>query len=193
RYPEVRLELDVEDRQINLLEEGVDLAIRIGKLDDSSLVARRLAPVRTVLCASPDYLAQRGEPQQPADLQHHLGLSYANMSDQRQWTLFDSKGAIHMARPRMRLRANNGDLLLESLLAGLGIAVMPTFICHRELTDGRLRQLLPDYHSEPSAAYAIYPSRRHLPLRVRVFIDFLIERLGDPPPWETALPGLGGR
>jgi DNA-binding transcriptional LysR family regulator len=183
RYPAIRLDLDVEDRQVNLLEEGVDLAIRIGKLDDSSLVAKRLVPVQMVLCASPDYLAAHGEPKQPEDLQHHIGLSYGHVSDQRQWTLFDHSGRAHLLRPNIRLRANNGDLLLASLLANLGVAIMPTFICHQELAEGRLQRLLPDYRAEESAAYALYPSRRHLPRRVRVFIDFLAERLGGQPPW----------
>lgn len=184
RYPEVRLELDVEDRQINLLEEGVDLAVRIGRLDDSSLVARRLAPMSTVVCASPDYLVRRGEPQTPADLNEHDGLSYGNLSDQRQWTLLDQQGAVYTPRPHARMRSNNGDVLLEAAIAGLGIAVMPTFLCNRELASGKLLALLDGYRSEESAVYAIYPSRRHLPLRVRVFIDFLAERMGDSPPWE---------
>ncbi len=183
RYPEIRLDLDVEDRQVNLLEEGVDLAIRIGKLDDSSLVAKRLVPMQMVLCASPGYLAAHGEPKQPEELQHHIGLSYGNVSEHRQWTLFDRDGGAHAVRPHIRLRANNGDLLLASLLADLGVAIMPTFICHQELAAGRLQRLLPDYHAEENAAYALYPSRRHLPRRVRVFIDFLAERLGDQPPW----------
>ncbi|HEY9149003.1 MAG TPA: substrate binding domain-containing protein, partial [Gammaproteobacteria bacterium] len=184
RYPEVRLELDVQDRQINLLEEGVDLAIRIGKLDDSSLVARRLAPVETVLCASPGYLQQYGEPQRPEELHEHHGLSYGHLSDQRQWTLYDEQGGAFSVRPQIRMRANNGDVLLESVLAGLGIVVMPTFIAYRELAAGRLRRLLPGYHAEQSSAYALYPSRRHLPQRVRVFVDFVAERLAGVPPWE---------
>jgi len=185
RYPEVRLELDVEDRQINVIEEGVDLTIRIGRLDDSSLVARRLAPVRMVLCASPGYLARCGEPQTPQELSRHEGLSYGHLSDQRQWTLYDREGRAHTTRPPIRMRANNGDVLLESVLAGLGVAVMPTFICHRELAEGRLVPLLAGYRPEESAAYALYPSRRHLPLRVRVLIDYLAEGMGDRPPWEA--------
>jgi DNA-binding transcriptional LysR family regulator len=184
-YPEVRLELDVEDRQINILEEGVDLTIRIGKLDDSSLVAKRLAPIRATLCASPDYLVRHGEPLLPEELSRHEGVAYGHLSEQRQWTLFDKHGVAHSARPQIRMRVNNGDVMLASVLAGMGVAVMPTFICHRELAGGQLRRLLPDYHSEESAAYALYPSRRHLPLRVRVFIDFLAERLGERPPWEA--------
>jgi DNA-binding transcriptional LysR family regulator len=188
RYPEVRLELNAEDREINVIEERMDVTIRIGKLDDSSLVARRLAPVRLVVCASPAYLERFGTPERPEELVVHQGLAYSNIADQQQWTLVDRGGLSHTVIPQTRLRVNNGDLILEALLAGLGIAVMPTFICHRELSAGTLRQILNDYTSASSAAaYALYPSRRHLPLRVRVFIDFLAERLGDNPPWEREL------
>lgn len=182
-YPEVNLELDLQDRQINIIEERVDLTIRVGQLDDSSMVARRLAPVETLLCASPEYLQRHGTPEAPEDLREHDGLSYGNLSDQRQWTVLDREGVTHTVVPQTRMRANNGDVLLEAALAGLGLAVMPSFICNRELSEGRLVALLPDYHTEPSAAYALYPSRRLLPLRVRVFIDYLAQRLGDKPPW----------
>ncbi len=184
RHPGVRFDLDLEDRYIDILREGMDLTIRIGQLDDSSLVARRLAPIRVVLCASPAYLKRYGEPQTPEQLSEHIGLSYANLAEQRQWTFTDAAGKEHVARPEIRMRANNGDILLQAALDGMGLAVMPLFICYRELADGRLRTLLPDYATEESAAYALYPSRRHLPQRVRLLIDFLAERLGSEPPWE---------
>lgn len=184
RHPGVRLDLDMEDRYIDILREGVDLAIRIGKLDDSSLVAKRLAPVSTVLCASPTYLERYGVPETPEQMNEHQGLSYANLSEQQQWRFIDSAGKNITARPPIRMRANNGDVLLQAALNGLGIAVMPRFICYRELASGQLCELLTDYRTEESAAYALYPSRRHLPQRVRLLIDFLAERLGDEPPWE---------
>lgn len=184
RYPGVRLDLDLEDRYIDILREGVDLAIRIGQLSDSSLVAKRLAPIRTVLCASPAYLERHGEPQTPEQMNGHQGLSYANLTEQRQWSFIDATGKEHQARPDIRMRANNGDVLLQAALDGLGIAVMPRFICYRELASGRLREVLTAYRTEETAAYALYPSRRHLPQRVRLLVDFLAERLGDVPPWE---------
>jgi DNA-binding transcriptional LysR family regulator len=188
RYPEVRLELEVGDREINVIEERMDVTIRIGKLDDSSLLARRLTPVRLVVCASPAYLERFGLPEKPEELVVHQGLFYSHLPDHRQWTLYDGEGHSHTAIPQTRLRVNNGDLILEALLAGLGIAVMPTFICHRELGNGSLQQVLDEYScGESASAYALYPSRRHLPLRVRVFIDFLADRLGDNPPWEREL------
>lgn len=192
RYPGVRLDLDVNDRQINIIEEGVDLTIRIGNLGDSSLIARRLTPIRAVLCASPGYLAEHGEPTSLEALNNHQGLAYGHITEQRQWTLLDKAGNRHIVRPTVRLRANNGDLLLDAAVAGLGVAVIPTFIGHRKLADGHLKQLLPDYEPEQSAAYALYPSRRHLPRRVRVFIDFLVERLGDTPGWERDIPQRRG-
>lgn len=184
RHPGVRIDLDLEDRYIDILREGVDLAIRIGQLNDSSLVAKRLAPIRVVLCASPAYLERHGEPQTPEQLSEHQGLSYANLTEQRQWSFTDVSGKEHLGRPSIRMRANNGDVLLQAALDGLGIAVMPRFICYRELASGRLCELLSGYNTEESAAYALYPSRRHLPQRVRLLIDFLAERLGDVPPWE---------
>lgn len=183
QYPDVDLDLDVQDREINLIEEGVDLTIRVGQLHDSSLVARKLAPVPSVLCASPDYLERYGVPERPEQLAKHHGLSYGHISDQRQWTLFDAEGGAHYARPHIRMRINNGDVILQSVLAGFGVAVMPTFICYQELAQGLLQPILTDYTIETTSAYAIYPSRRHLPLRVRVFIDFLAEQMGESPPW----------
>lgn len=184
RHPGVRLDLDLEDRYIDILREGVDLAIRIGNLDDSSLVAKRLAPITTLFCASPAYLERHGIPRTPEALNEHHGLSYANVAEQRQWCLIDAAGKEHIARPTIRMRANNGDVLLQAALDGLGIAVMPRFICYRELASGQLQEVLSDYHTEESAAYALFPSRRHLPQRVRLLIDFLAERLGDEPLWE---------
>jgi len=184
RYPGVRLDLDLDDRQIDIHKEGMDLTLRLGQLHDSSMVARRLAPVRTIVCASPTYLARHGEPHHPAELSGHQGLSYANLTEQRQWSFTDSAGATHVAHPMIRMRANNGDVLMQAALAGLGVTLMPRFLCYRELAAGSLVPLLDGYHTEESGAYALYPSRRHLPLRVRVLIDFLAERLGDEPPWE---------
>ncbi len=184
QHPEVRLDLDLEDRFIDILREGVDLTIRIGQLDDSSLIARRLTTIRTVLCASPAYLQRFGEPQTPEQLSEYQGLSYTNLAEQRQWSFIDNQGKEHTARPTIRMRANNGDILLQAALDGLGIAVMPRFICYRELESGHLTELLTQYRTEESVAYALYPSRRHLPQRVRLLIDFLAERLGGEAPWE---------
>lgn len=187
-HPELVLDLDLDDREVNLVEEGVDVAVRIGRLDDSSLVAVPLFPVRILLCASPDYLARHGRPLHPRDLTGHMGLAYANLTESQQWHFIDGQGAELSVRVPTRLRANNGDVLLEAALAGLGIISSPSFIVHRALREGTLVPLLPGYRLLETTAYAIYPSRRFLPRRVRTLVEFLRSRFGDRPYWDEDLP-----
>lgn len=184
-HPELVLDLDLDDRRINLVEEGFDLALRIGELADSSLVARPLAPVRMLLCASPEYLRRHGTPRTPADLAFHAGLVYGNVPEAQQWRFLDAAGKAHSVKVPARLRANNGDVLVRAAVDGLGVVVSPTFIAHRALAAGELVPLLPDYQAPGTSAYAVYPSRRHLPQRVRVLIDFLAQRFGATPYWDA--------
>ncbi|MDX9765667.1 MAG: LysR family transcriptional regulator [Chiayiivirga sp.] len=184
QHPELVLDLDLDDRRINLVEEGFDLALRIGELPDSSLVARPLAPIRMQLCASPDYLRRHGTPRRPEDLAFHAGLVYGNVPEAQQWRLLDAAGKVHSVKVPARLRANNGDVLIRAAVDGLGVVVSPTFIAHRALAAGELVPLLPEYQAAGTMAYAVYPSRRHLPQRVRVLIDFLAQRFGDTPYWD---------
>jgi len=184
-YPNIDFDLDLNDRFVNLVEEGLDLAIRVGRLEDSTLIARRLATIRLVVVASPAYVQQHGEPESPADLIHHQSLVYSNVPDSAQWrfaddTLFKS----NQLRMPVRMRANNGEFLMHGLRAGMGIAVMPTFICYRELESGELIRLLPDYPLAEDALYALYPAQRYLPRRARVFIDTLVQSFGDVPYWD---------
>lgn len=185
RHPELVLDLDLDDRRINLVEEGFDLALRIGELVDSSLVARSLAPIRMQLCASPAYLRRHGTPRTPQDLAFHAGLVYGNVPEAQQWRFRDVAGKVHSVKVPARLRANNGDVLLRAALDGLGVVVSPTFIAHRALAAGQLVPLLPDYQAPGTSAYAVYPSRRHLPQRVRALIDFLAQRFGTTPYWDA--------
>lgn len=185
-HPELVLDLDLDDRRINLVEEGFDLALRIGELADSSLVARPLAPIRMQLCASPAYLRRHGTPQTPADLAFHAGLVYGNIPEAQQWRFLDANDKVHSVKVPARLRANNGDVLVQAALAGLGLVVTPTFIAHRALAAGELVPVLPEYRAPGTRAYAVYPSRRHLPQRVRVLIDFLAQRFGDMPYWDQS-------
>lgn len=187
RHPELVLDLDLDDRRINLVEEGFDLALRIGELADSSLVARPLAPIRMQLCASPDYLRRHGRPRTPQDLAFHAGLVYGNVPEAQQWRFSDVAGEVHSVKVSARLRANNGDVLLRAALDGLGVVVSPTFIAHRALAAGELVPLLPDYQAPGTSAYAVYPSRRHLPQRVRALIEFLAQRFGDAPYWDQMI------
>lgn len=187
RHPEVRLELTLNDRIIDLVEEGFDLAIRISSLTDSSLIARRLAPARRVLCAAPAYLQRRGVPMVPADLSAHACLIYTLEATPREWRFRHSSGGpTETVRIDGPLQANNGEVLLAAAISGLGIAMTPSFIAGPDIAAGRLVRLLPDYDDQFGGVYAVYPPARHLSPKVRAFVDFLAERFGPEPPWEVA-------
>jgi DNA-binding transcriptional LysR family regulator len=184
QYPDLILDLDLSDHLLNLVESGFDLALRIGNLQDSNLVARPLAPIRFVLCASPDYLTKHGVPEKPEDLSAHQGLSYSNAPEGDQWR-FQSPGSETISvRVPSRLRSNNGDILLQQAIAGLGVVVLPTFLAYRAIQSNKLRVLLPEHPPPSTALYALYPSRRYQPYRVRALIDHLAETLSDPPHWD---------
>ncbi|WP_303905502.1 LysR family transcriptional regulator [Thiohalomonas denitrificans] len=187
-HPGVVPDVDLNDRSISLVDEGFDLAVRIGYLADSTLIARALAPVRMVLCASPEYLARHGTPRTPRELADHQGLVYANVPESQQWRFADRQGHGESVRVPVRLRANNGDLLLDAAVAGLGVLASPTFLAYRVIAEGRLVPLLPDYRLSTAYAYVVYPSRRFVPRRVRVLVDFLLQRFGDHPYWDDGLP-----
>lgn len=192
-HPQLRLDLDLNDRTVNLMEEGVDLAIRVGRLADSSLIARRLAPARMVVCASPQYLARHGEPRHPEELGAHVGLSYSNIPEGLLWQFSGPDGVPLNVRVPYRMRANNGDVLLRAAIDGLGILESPSFICHEAIARGELSLILADYPVREESVYAVYPAQRHLPQRVRALIDFLAERFGDEPYWDRPLrPGGAG-
>ncbi len=181
QHPQLVFELDLDDREVNLIEEGVDVLLRVGRLEDSSLIARPLCPVRFCYCAAPDYLAARGEPKSPADLAAHDGIGYSLLPGAQQWP-----GLGEAQRPHIRLTTNNGDMILNAAEAGMGIALLPTFICHQALEDGRLQAILADHTPPPLELYALYPSRRHLPRRVRELVEFLIAWFAEGPPWESS-------
>ncbi len=180
-HPALQLDVDLDDHRVDLIEEGVDVVLRVGQLEDSSLIARPLCPVPLLFCASPGYLERHGTPRTPADLNGHEVISYSLASEARQWVIGGER-----LRPRVRMRANNGDLMLQAAEAGLGIARLPTFIIHRSLAEGRLCSVLDGYAPEPEQLFALYASRRHLPRRVRAFLDFLAQRLEGGGPWERA-------
>lgn len=188
RHPQVRFDLDFNDRQVDLLAEDIDVAIRIARLEDSSLIARRLWSSRLVVCASPAYLSDYGTPAVPGDLSGHLGLVYGNSPDPGQWTLYGVDGQLHHVRVRERLRSNNGDFLCQAAVAGHGVLLSPSFIVHRALHSGQLVPLLPGYVHAEITAYALYPQTRHLSQRVRAFVDFLAERFAGVPYWDRDLP-----
>jgi DNA-binding transcriptional LysR family regulator len=183
-YPEVEIDLTMNDRTVDLIAEGVDLAVRLGRLTDSSLVARRLAPVRRAVCASPTYLKLHGTPQTPDDLTQHQCLCYSNLSMSDEWRFIRADGTIWPVEVRGRLHADNGDALREAALKDLGLIYLPSFIIGRDLQAATLVSVLTDYVQQDASVYAVYPHARHLSPKVRAFIDFMASRFGNQPYWD---------
>jgi len=190
RYPELRVDMTMNDRFVDLIDEGFDVAIRIAQLTDSSLIARRLAPDRRILCGSPAYFAKHGEPRTPDDFARHNCLSYAYVSDTDQWQFIDGEGTRSIP-VRGNLRANNGDAIRQALLASLGVAILPSFMVGADVQAGRLKEVLSDYLPNRASVYAVYPHSRHLTAKVRVFVDFLADRFGPNPYWDAAAKSPG--
>ena len=189
RHPKLRLSIHLSDNVVDLVSEGFDLAIRIGVLDDSRLVARRIAPNRRVLCASPDYLHRRGRPRTPGDLaDHDCLLLFGSGGRQDVWRLGTPTGGEVAVRVQGRLESNFGEVLRDASLAGEGIVIHSLWHVADDLRAGRLEVVLPDYPLAPTAISAVMPQRRLVPPRVRAFTEFLIEEFGDAPPWERGLP-----
>jgi DNA-binding transcriptional LysR family regulator len=184
RYPEVKFDVSLSDRLVDLVEEGFDLAIRIGGPGAGHLVARRLAETHLVTAASPDYLARRGTPQTPADLAGHNCLTYEYHGERDRWRLHDAAGREHVVQVAGSVHSNNGDLLAEAAAQGIGVICEPAFIVGPEIRAGRLVPILADYRSSPLAIYAVYPSRKHLSAKVRAFVDFLAERYAGAADFE---------
>jgi len=192
-HPKLRFDLDLNDRRIDLLEEGMDLALRIGHLRDSSLIARRLFDARTVVAASPHYIKTHGEPQTPEELTDHDCLVYSNLADPDKWAWKDDKGKEHVVHVNTVLRASSGDFLANAAAHGLGVVIQPTFLAAEAIRRGNLVPLLTDYEWPVSPAYAVYPPTRHLSYRVRAFIDFLAEKFAGTPHWDRECETLSAR
>ena len=184
QFPQVAVDLSLNDRMVDLVEEGFDVAVRIARLADSSLVARKLAPARRVMVAAPSYLDRRGRPRILADLTEHDVLSYSYVSASEEWRFVGPSGE-ESVRVEGHLRANNGEILLAACLAGTGIAALPTFISGPCLRAGSLVRVLPDYESAAFGIHAVWPANRHLSAKVRSFVDFLAQRFGPVPYWEA--------
>ncbi|WP_160062472.1 LysR family transcriptional regulator [Psychromonas sp. L1A2] len=184
RYPLVNVDLQLNDRKVDIVDEGFDVAIRIGQLKSSSLIAKNIAPIRVILCASPDYLKQYGTPIKPEDLKRHRYLHYSYMEidgkdEVFRWLRTQNTGSA--------LRSNNGDVLVEAAIAGAGIVLQPTFIASKALQSGALVQVLPDFELDPIGLYAMYANRKLLPNKVRCFIDFMEGYYGSPPYWDNLI------
>jgi DNA-binding transcriptional LysR family regulator len=183
RYPKIQLVFSLSDRTVNMIEEGYDLAIRIGELEDSSLAARKLAPNRRVVCASPEYLRRHGTPRTPVDLLAHNCLTTNDL--QMTWEYKDPAGRRGSVRVSGHYACDNWEVLREWALAGLGIALKSTWDVRLQLEGGLLVPVLPGYDFGTDVAiYAVYPHRRYLPAKTRVFIDYLAESFGPEPYWD---------
>lgn len=185
-HPTLRLDVTLSDRLVDIVEEGYDMAIRIAHLPDSSLVYRKIASTRTVLCAAPDYLARHGTPQHPDDIRSHLVLGYSYAAARDEWQ-FDGPDGIVSVRTRARMHANNGDTCVAAALDGIGMTLQPTFMLSQHIRSGRLVPLLPQYRSAEMGIYAVYSSRIHLPVKVRATIDFLVQSFADVQ-WDNLAP-----
>jgi DNA-binding transcriptional LysR family regulator len=188
RFPELSFDLQLTNRFVDLVEEGIDLAIRIGALADSRLIARRLCTNRRILVASPNYLKARGTPKQPSDLAGHECVIFSGWSRATEWKLIGPDGPLTV-EVAGRIASNNVDMVTDAAKAGLGITVGPTLSVSSALLSGELVQVLPGYTFEPTAVFAVYPSARQLSTKVRAVVDFLAETLPDPPRWDRELAG----
>jgi len=177
--PDVLLDVTLSDRVVDLVDEGFDLAVRIGHLPSSSLVSRRLATMRLKLCASPAYVKAHGAPQRPSELSEHLILAYSLLATGDAWTLskIDDAPQRQTIDVKPVMRSNNGDTCTQAAIAGQGVVLQPDFMVQSHIDQGELVELLPDWQADESGIYAVYPTRRHLPAKVRLMIDFLVEQL----------------
>jgi DNA-binding transcriptional LysR family regulator len=184
KYPELSIDLILSDQQIDTVQEGFDVTIRIADMSDSSLIARHIVPAHRVLCASPVYA--HGTPKHPNDLRTHALLSYGYLGTGVQWKLTGKDGDYWLNVPS-RLITNNAEILRDAAIGGAGIALLPTFIAGPDLRSGALRSILAGYLAPQLSVCALYPPTRHVSMKVRAFIDFLVERFGDKPYWDGGL------
>jgi DNA-binding transcriptional LysR family regulator len=183
-YGDLRVELSLNDRLVDPIEEGFDVTIRIGELADSSLIARKLAPARRVLAGSPEYLARHGEPHEPADLASHRCLNFGHTTLLQRWQLTRDGETISVPIASS-LCSNNGDVLVAAARKGQGITMLPTFLVGPDIKAGRLRAVMAEYPPTELGIYAIYAPNRYLAAKTRVLIDFLADRFGDRPQWDA--------
>jgi DNA-binding transcriptional LysR family regulator len=188
KHPSVTLEIMLNDRYVDLLAEGVDVAIRIGRLLDSDLVARRLAPCRMVVCASPDFLERHGPLSRVEDLRRAPRLAFSDAVSSGDWTLTDPAGQAHVIDGPIHMATNNTQMMLAAAIAGAGVAYGPSFVFGQSIAVGELVALLPHYKATELAIQAVYPTKRHVSLKLRSFVDHLITNFGGTPPWDLSPP-----
>jgi len=176
QYPDVLMDVSFDDRYVDVIAEGYDVVIRIGALEDSSLIARKLADCPVLLCASPEYLSQQHVIQSPEHLSEHKGIVYSKHDNRAEWQYIDQNGKANKVQLNRNFIANNAEAMLEACLQGLGLAVLPIFTAANYLNTGQLKHVLPEYQTYPAQSiYVVYPQNRYLSTKVRLFIDWLIE------------------
>jgi len=187
-YPEIILETEFTNRFANIAEEGIDVAIRIASLTDSSLIARKLARCQMVLAASPEYLARHGTPTHPDQLINHRFIEYSYADRPKEWRYREPSGKMGVAPIQVAMRSNSGEMLREAALAGIGIVAAPSFMLGGDIKAGKLVQLLAEFAAEPERnIYALFPHNRHMSAKVRLFVDFIAQRFAGTPCWEVGL------
>ena len=184
QYPNLKLDLRLTDQYVDIVEQGIDIALRIGVLKNSTLIAKKIAPIRLAVFASPDYLERHGTPQTLLDLQSHNYLRYSHSEPTKR--LFGVNELKSELKLESNFVANNGDLLLNTAIAGGGIAMHPTFIAGEALAQGKVVRILNDYEPDPMGLYMVYANRQFLPSKVRSFVDFASDFYGDTPYWDLA-------
>lgn len=183
RWPEIELDVSFSDRVVNLVDEGFDMAVRVGRPDASSMIVRRLCEVRIIVIAAPGWLARHGTPQTPQAVSELPCILDGNLRDPGRWP-FREGGRPVSVPVRGRLRYSNAAACLSAAEAGLGLACVPSFVAAEALRAGRVRQVLRDHEAEPYGVHAVYPHSRHLAAKVRMLVDFLAERYRGTPPWD---------
>ncbi|MDP2571908.1 LysR family transcriptional regulator [Vibrio penaeicida] len=187
RYPEIHIHMDMNDLSRDVIADGFDVALKGGDLPDSSLIARKLAPLHSVLCASPEYIERYGSPKTPQDLTGRNCILFTHHTVTNEW-VFIQNGEEERVHVTGNYQVNNSEALRESLIQGVGIGRLPTFAAGEDIKAGKLVPLLVGYVMPHKTIYAIFPERQYLPEKVRVFIDFLIENLGgNAPHWDNFL------
>ncbi len=191
KYPKVTIDITLHDRQIDLIEEGYDLVLRIAMLKDSTLIARKLAPCHIVMCASPDYLEKHGTPQTPSDLKKHQCLLYTYSDSVRHWSFQNNNGDKKQVPITGALVTNNGNLIAGAVINGMGIAPLPTFIVGDAIRKGEIETILDDWQSPSEDISLLYPSSKHLSAKVRAFVDMAVEHFkassNQPNDWDRDL------
>lgn len=188
-HPQLRFDVALSDLAVDLVDEGLDLAVRIGDIGSQALIGRRVGVSQLVCCAAPSYVERHPAPGSPADLAAHQCLTYEYSSIGNQWRFTDAAGAVHEVGVSGPVHANSGAMLAALAVAGVGIILEPDFIVAADVRAGRLVRLLPEYAAPSMGIHAAYPSRRHLSAKVRAFVDFLVARYARDPAWRLAPPG----